>query len=72
MKREIKIHQVNAITGEIYMTSDKQYNYDIPEHKKRFIEMCEAFYNKHFSNPLVSCELYIYFPANRSELELPF
>lgn len=72
MKRLVKIHQVDSITGEVVIRSDKTYNFDIYEHKKQFLQMCEKFYDKHFSNPLLALELYVYFPEIRCELDLPF
>ena len=72
MKRFCKIHQVDSITGEIVIISSKEYNHEIYEHKKQFLAMCESFWEKHFSNPALALELYVFFPEIREELSLPF
>ena len=72
MKREITFQQVDITTGEIIYTTRFFYNDQIPEHKKNFMSICEAFYKKHFTNPMLSLSLSVTFSDMRSELELPF
>ena len=72
MKREITFQQVDVTTGEIIYTTRAFYNDQIPEHKKKYMSMCEAFYKKHFSNPMLSLSLSVTFTDIHSELDLPF
>lgn len=72
MKRMIKITQVDTITGEIQYETEHFVNYDIPLHKQQFLQVCESFYNNHFTHPELSLQLRVLFPEIRSELSLPF
>lgn len=75
MKRRIILRETDTITGQIYYETDKEFNSNISEHKRKFLAFCEQMYNKHMlsdSAGIRQSEICLCFPEIRQELNLPF